>query len=56
MLLGESYTNIRTLANFSAIIIYTNRPSGIVAYLAATLESAIKLSDAVAGDINQVRH
>jgi hypothetical protein len=42
------------LADFSAIVIYTNRPSGIVAYLVATLESANNLYGAVAGDINLV--
>jgi hypothetical protein len=52
--LGESYTGIRTLADFSAIVIYTNWPSGVVAYLVATLESANKLSGAVARDINLV--
>jgi hypothetical protein len=50
ILLGESYIGIRTLVNFSAIVIYTNRPSGVVAYFAATLESANKLSSAVAGE------
>jgi hypothetical protein len=34
------------------IIIYTNRPSGVVAYLVATLESASKLSGTIARDIN----
>jgi hypothetical protein len=52
--LGESYTGIRTLADFSAVVIYTNRPSGVIAYLVATLESANKLSGTVAGDINLV--
>jgi hypothetical protein len=54
ILLGESYTRIRTLANFSAIVIYTNWPSGVVAFLVATLDSANKLSSLVAGDINLV--
>jgi hypothetical protein len=40
------------LADFSAIIIYPNWPSGVVAFLVATLESANKLSCAVVGDIN----
>jgi hypothetical protein len=52
--LGESYTGIRTLADFSAIVIYTNWLSGTVAYLIAMLASAIKLFGAVAGDINPV--
>jgi hypothetical protein len=47
--LGESYTGIRTLADFSAIVIYTNWPSGIVAFLVVTLASANKLSGVVAG-------
>jgi hypothetical protein len=54
ILLGESYTSIHTLVGFSAIVIYINRPSGVVAYLVATLASANKLSGAVVGDINQV--
>jgi hypothetical protein len=48
--LGESYTGIRTLADFSAIVIYTNRPSGVVAYLVETLSSANQLFGAVAGE------
>jgi hypothetical protein len=52
--LGESYNGIRTLAEFSAIVTYTNMPSGIVAYLVATLASANKLSSAVTGGINLV--
>jgi hypothetical protein len=52
--LGESYTGIHTLADFSVIVIYTNWPSGIVAFLVATLESSNNISDAVAGDINLV--
>jgi hypothetical protein len=52
--LGESYTGIRTLADFSAIVIYTNMPSSVIAYLVATLESAYKLSGTVARDINLV--
>jgi hypothetical protein len=52
--LGERYTGIHTLADFSVIVIYTNWPSGIVAFLVATLASSNKISDAVAGDINLV--
>jgi hypothetical protein len=36
------------------IVICTNRPFGIIAYLLAALESANKLSGAVARDINLV--
>jgi hypothetical protein len=42
------------LADFSAIVIYTNRPSGVVAYLVVMLVSANKFSGTVAGDINLV--
>jgi hypothetical protein len=52
--LGESYTGIGTLADFSAIVIYTNWPSGVVEFLVATLESANKRSGAVVVDINLV--
>jgi hypothetical protein len=41
-------------ADFSAIVIYTNWPSGAVAYIVATLESANRLSGVVAMDINLV--
>jgi hypothetical protein len=54
ILLGESYIGIHTLEDFSAIVIYTNRPSSVIAYLVATLESANKLSGAVSEDINLV--
>jgi hypothetical protein len=47
--LGENYTVICTLADFSAIVIYTNRPSGVIAYLVAMLASANMLSGAGAG-------
>jgi hypothetical protein len=40
--------------DFSAIVIYTNKPSGVIAYIVVMLESANKLSGAVAGDINLV--
>jgi hypothetical protein len=36
------------------IVIYTKRPSGIIAYLVATLVIVNKLFGAVAGDINLV--
>jgi hypothetical protein len=54
ILLGESYTGICTLADFSAVFIYTNRPSGIIAYLVVTLASVDKLSSAAAGDTKLV--
>jgi hypothetical protein len=54
ILFDESYTGIRTLADFSMIVIYTKRPSGIIAYLVATLVIVNKLFGAVAGDINLV--
>jgi hypothetical protein len=54
ILLGESYIGIRTLANFSAIVIYNNRPSGIIAFLIATLASANKHYGVFVEDINLV--
>jgi hypothetical protein len=42
------------LRNFCAIVIYTNSPSGVIAYLVAMLASANKLFAAIAGDINLV--
>jgi hypothetical protein len=45
---------IHTLADFFAIVIYTNLPSGVVAYLVETLVSINKLCGAIAGDINLV--
>jgi hypothetical protein len=44
ILLGKSCTSIRTLADFSAIVIYTDWPSSVVAFLVAALASANKLS------------
>jgi hypothetical protein len=52
--LGESYTGIRTLADFSVIVIYTNWPSRAVAYLVVMLASANKLSGTIGWDINLV--
>jgi hypothetical protein len=52
--LGESCTGIRTLADFSAIVIYTDWPSIVIEILVVTLACANKLPGDVAEDINLV--